>query len=434
MSFDADGSAAGTWVLGAPEFVLVESSTTPISASVAATAPAASASTHALAVAAELAAQGLRTLLLAHTRHPISMDGDEPRLPADVAPVVLVTFCEQVRADAARTLSYFRGQGVQLKVISGDDPRTVAAIARAVGLEVDGGYDARTLPEDPQQLAAVLDAESVFGRVSPAQKATMIRSLRESGRVVAMTGDGVNDALAMKEADIGIAMDTSAAVTKSVSRLVLLDGRFDRLPSLVAEGRRVIANIERVSILFLTKTAYAVGMSVVFGALLWDFPFLPRQLSATDGLTIGIPAFFLALMPNATRHVPGFLKRSLSFAIPAGMVVTLALVTVNAVAAHLNYPGSVAQTASAITLSLIALWVLVVQSRPLNLWRVMTIAAMYVGLAGVVAVPVFRDFFAFTWLPTPIVITCAIVSGAGCLGIEVLRRVRRTAVATSEWK
>ena len=140
-----------------------------------------------------------------------------------------------------------------------------------------------------------------------------------------MTGDGVNDALAIKTADIGIAMNSGAAATKAVARLVLLDGQFSHLPDVVAEGRQVIANIERVSMLFLTKTAYATGLAILFGVLVLEFPFLPRQLSITDGLTIGIPAFFLALMPNAQRYVPGFLKRSLSFAIPAGIIIAIAL-------------------------------------------------------------------------------------------------------------
>jgi cation-transporting ATPase E len=288
VSFPAETPTAGTWLLGAPEIVLV---------------PGTPGADHARKTAAELASTGLRTLVLAHTPGtPFTRSDKEAVLPDAPAPAVLLTFREQVRSDAAQTLSYFRDQGVGVKIISGDDPRTVTAVARAVGVNTEGGFDARQLPEDPEELADVMEHHTVFGRVTPAQKKDMVRALQRRGHVVAMTGDGVNDALALKEADIGIAMDSAAAATKAVSRLVLLDGRFDRLPGIVAEGRQVIANIERVSMLFLAKTAYAVILSVTFGALLWGFPFLPRQLSATDGITIGIPAFFLALVPNLRRY------------------------------------------------------------------------------------------------------------------------------------
>jgi cation-transporting ATPase E len=280
-----------------------------------------------------------------------------------------------------------------LKIISGDDPRTVAAVAREVGVDTDGGFDARQLPEDPQELAEVMEHHTVFGRVTPAQKKDMVRALQRRGHVVAMTGDGVNDALGLKEADIGIAMDSAEAATKAVSRLVLLDGRFDRLPGVVAEGRRVIANIERVSMLFLAKTAYAVILSVTFGALLWGFPFLPRQLSAMDGITIGIPAFFLALMPNTRRYRPGFLKRSLSFAVPAGLIIALAVLTINAYSLLADtVTGDAARTCSVHVLTLIALWVLVVLSRPLNRWRLVIISAMYAALALVLTAPPLREF------------------------------------------
>jgi cation-transporting ATPase E len=412
VSFPAGTPMAATWLLGAPEVILT---------------PGTPAADYARKTAAELASTGLRTLVLAHAPGtPSARSKDEAVLPAAPAPVVLLTFREQVRADAAQTMSYFRDQGVGLKIISGDDPRTVTAVAREVGVDTDGGFDARQLPEDPEELADVMEQHTVFGRVTPAQKKDMVRALQRRGHVVAMTGDGVNDALALKEADIGIAMDSAAAATKAVSRLVLLDGRFDRLPGIVAEGRQVIANIERVSMLFLAKTAYAVILSVTFGALLWGFPFLPRQLSATDGITIGIPAFFLALMPNTRRYQAGFLRRSLSFAVPAGLIIALAVLSINAYAlltGHGTGPGM--RTGSALVLTLSALWVLVVLSRPLDRWRALIIGAMYAALAIVLTVPLSRDFFDFTMPGQEHLTATALIALIGCLAVELLYRAHR---------
>lgn len=407
VTFGDDSGAAGTWVMGAADFVL---------------SPGSVDADQALLLATDLAAVGLRTLVLAHSPE---QSPAEAGLPGTLTPVTLVTFRERVRADAAQTLAYFREEGVEIRVLSGDDPHTVAAVAREVGLHADGGYDARGLPEDPDELSEVVANNVVFGRVTPYQKRDIVRALQSRGHVVAMTGDGVNDALAMKDADIGIAMDTAAAATKAVSRLVLLDGRFDRLPSVVAEGRRVIANIERLAMLFLTKVVYIVLLSVVYGVLLWGFPFLPRQLSVTDGLTIGIPSLFLALMPNTSRYLPGFMKRSLSFAVPAGVIIAVALVIVGISARSRPGFAESAQTSLVITLALVALWVLVVLSRPFNIWRVLIIAAMYAELALVLVVPVVRDFFGVPWPPPELLSTCLIVSLVGCACVEVLYRVNR---------
>ncbi|WP_025133152.1 HAD-IC family P-type ATPase [Leucobacter sp. PH1c] len=403
----ADRPAPGTWVLGAPEFVL----------------PAASGAeaADAIAQAGALAEAGARTLLLAHSAE-IAPPAEHPELPGGLRPVALLTFREQVRDDAAQTLSYFAEQGVDVRVISGDDPRTVAAVARTVGLDCPEGRDARTLPDDLDELGEILDRERVFGRVTPHQKLQMVHALQRRGHVVAMTGDGVNDALAIKEADLGIAMDTAAQATKAVARLVLLDGRFDRMPGVVAEGRRVIANIERVSMLFLTKTSYAFAIAVVFGLLAWSFPFLPRQLSITDGLTIGIPAFFLALMPNAARYRSGFLKRSLAFAIPAGLVVTLGLVALHLGAERLGGFSLIEQqSAATLTLAGIALWVLAVLARPVHPFRVLIVLAMYAGLGLIWLIPIARDFFQVTWLPNDLGLLVIGIVATGIVIIELLR-------------
>ena len=246
----------GSWVFGAPEMVL---------AAVAPTDPV-------RARADELAAEGRRVLVLA--RADGALAGEE--LPSGLAPVSLVLLEEKIRPDAAETLAYFTEQGVALKVISGDNPRTVGAVARRVGLPgADQPFDARELPEDQDELADVLEEHSVFGRVTPQQKRAMVGALQSRRHVVAMTGDGVNDALALKDADIGIAMRSGAAATRAVAQLVLLDDKFATMPGVVAEGRRVIANIERSANLFVTKTVYAILLAVAVVATGWRYPFLP---------------------------------------------------------------------------------------------------------------------------------------------------------------
>ena len=245
-------------------------------------------------------------------------------------------FAERLRSDITETIAYFAAQQVALKVISGDSPLTVSAVAKRAGLPDAGDpVDARDLPEDPAALGALLEERSVFGRVTPHQKQAMVRALRARGHTVAMTGDGVNDVLALKLADLGIAMGSGAPATKAVAELVLLDGTFATLPGVVAEGRRVTANIERVANLFITKTVWATLLAVAVGALLLPYPFLPRHLTIIDTLAIGIPSFFLALAPNPRRYRPGFAGRVLRFAIPAGCIVAAATF-----AAYLPGPGS----------------------------------------------------------------------------------------------
>ncbi|SFS16006.1 cation-transporting ATPase E [Microbacterium sp. cf046] len=407
---------AGTWVLGAPEMVFGDAASDP-SGGLGRTVT-------------QLASTGRRTLVLGHSTIALTdSDVEAERLPDGVVPVVVLTFREQVRPDAAHTLAYFKAQGVGIRIISGDNPRTVAAIAREVGLDVAEGYDARKLPEDDEQLADILETHTVFGRVTPEQKKRMVVALQARGHVVAMTGDGVNDALAIKTADIGIAMNSGAAATKAVARLVLLDGQFSHLPDVVAEGRQVIANIERVSMLFLTKTAYATGLAILFGILVLEFPFLPRQLSITDGLTIGIPAFFLALMPNSQRYVPGFLKRSLSFAIPAGIIIAIALTLYTLAAKSLEVDQARLRTGSTIILAIVGIWVLTVLSRPINRYKALVIGAMFIALVAIFTIPLSTEFFQLVDPGKECAYLVAIVTVLTIGGIEVVRFFHRRYVA-----
>ena len=396
----ASFAGRGSWVLGAPEMVLVES-----------------ADSAARRRADELAAAGRRVLVLAHS--DAALDGDV--LPASLRPEALVLFEEKVRSDAADTLRYFAQQGVQLKVISGDNPRTVAAVARRVGLgDGEDALDARTLPDDEGELADLLETHSVLGRVTPHQKRAIVAALQSRGHVVAMTGDGVNDALALKDADIGIAMGSGAPATRAVAQLVLMDGKFSTMPGVVAEGRRVIANIERVSNLFVTKTVYAMLLAIAVGSVRWEYPFLPRHMTIISSLTIGIPAFFLALAPNRRRYVPGFVRRVLRFAIPAGF--TAAAATFLAYATAREVAGASldeARTTATLTLLVIGLFILAVLARPITPWRALLVGGMVGLFVLAIAVPELREFYALELPRRNAVVGGLAVAAVACLLLEV---------------
>ena len=394
----------GSWVLGAPEMVWLDASD-PVRRQ-----------------ADELAATGNRVLLLARGG---SISGEE--LPPDLEAAALVLLEEKVRPDAAETLAYFHAQGVTLKVISGDNPRTVGAVARRVGLpDVGEPVDARELPEDIDELADVLEHHAVFGRVTPHQKRAMVKALQSRGHVVAMTGDGVNDALALKDADIGVAMGSGAAATRAVAQLVLLDSKFSTLPGVVAEGRRVIANIERVSNLFLTKTTYAALLAILTVVIGWLYPFLPRHLTIVSGLTIGIPAFFLAFAPSNDRYVPGFVRRVLRFAIPAGIIVAAAVAITYAVARAEDLGTREASTMATVVLMVLGLYVLAMLARPLTRYRTILLLAMIGLFVGALAIPLVRDFYALSLPDLDIVLGGIAIAAAGCVSLEVgIRAVKR---------
>ena len=261
--------------------------------------------------------------------------GDSPTICANAQPVALVRCSERIRDDARKTLEWFREQGVRCRVISGDNPTTVAAVAAKVGLTGDSkpvAMDARKLPEDINELAKVLENVDVLGRVLPHQKKAIVQALHAQGHVVAMTGDGVNDTLALKEADLGVAMGNAAPAAKAVAQVVLVDSRFSHLPDVVARGRQVMANMERVAGLFLVKTVYSALISAGVVLLALHFPYLPRHITYIGSLTIGIPAFLLALAPNTRRYIPGFLKRVVRFAVPSGFAIATSVLATAVIA------------------------------------------------------------------------------------------------------
>ena len=387
----------GAWVIGAPEMLLPDGH--PVRAE-----------------GDELAADGARVLVLARAAGEPSAEHGT----GDLQPAALVVINQTLRADAAATVAYFLDQNVRLKVISGDNAVTVGAIAAQAGIPgADAPYDARELPDDVDALADVLEEHSVFGRVTPAQKRAMVGALQSRGHVVAMTGDGVNDVLALKDADLGIAMGSGAGATRSVAQIVLLDDEFSVMPSVVAEGRRVLGNVERVSDLFLTKSFYAVTISIATIVFTQPFPFLNRHLTIVTALTIGTPAFFLALLPNKARFRPGFFRRVLKFAIPAGVINAVSAYVTYGYVLHLDYGVEVARSSAVVTLFVVAWWVLVQVARPINLIRGVIVGAMLVGFLGVLYIPWLSHLFALSWSPdTPGLIALGVgVVGAGAVSV-----------------
>jgi len=401
----------GAWILGAPD-VLAPSD-----------APERE-------LVATLAAQGRRVLLVQSAAGVL--DGQEA--PPDRRSEALVTLAERIRPDAAETLGYFRDQGVDIKVISGDNPATVAAIAESLGLPVGEPVDARRLGEDPEDLSEAVAGHSIFGRVSPHQKRAMVRALQNQGHTVAMTGDGVNDAMALKDADIGVAMGNAAPATKAAAQLVLLDGEFSRLPNVLGEGRRVIGNIERVASLFLSKNTYSFLLVILVSIVGLPYPFLPRHLTLISAVTIGIPAFFLALGPNPARYRPGFLARVLAFAVPAGAVVAVSVFAAYLLADLEHASVDERRTAAAIAALVVTLWILVVLARPVKAWKAALVAAMAGIAAAAVAVPPVRDVFELD-VPMTLLPQALAIGAAGAIGVELIgRRAQGASGSHTRWE
>jgi cation-transporting ATPase E len=365
----------------------------------------------------ERAEAGSRVLVLSHA---VGEHRGEER-PDDLQPLALVTLEDTVRSDAPDILSFFRDQDVTIKVISGDNPATVAAVARragVVGAEV--ATDARTLPDELVESGAFADAvdnTAVFGRVTPHQKRAMVKALQDRGRTVAMTGDGVNDVLALKDADMGIAMGSGSSSTRAVAQLVLLDNRFSTLPFVLAEGRRVINNIERVANLFITKATYAVLLTLLVGISGAPFPFLPRQLTLIGTFSIGIPGFFLALAPNESLVKPGFLDRVLRFSLPAGFVAGTVTYAVYEIVRRMDdVTLDEARTAATITLLGAGLVILVLVSRPLRTWKVGLAVAMAASYVLVMTIDPLREFFELDIPPADawvVIVIGTVVAGIG---------------------
>ena len=421
----------GTWVLGAPDVLAPEGSA-------------------AREAAEEIGASGLRVLLLAEGSLPVT----DPAAPGTVTPAALVILEQRVRPDARSTLEFFAEQHVQVKVISGDNARSVGAVTTLLG--VVGGsdpIDARTLsqvdPDDAQThegqpgalgfvgghhddqtthlSEAFVDAvarHTVFGRVTPDQKRAMVLALKSRGHTVAMTGDGVNDVLALKKADIGVAMGAGSPATRAVAQIVLLDNKFATLPYVVAEGRRVIGNIERVANLFLTKTVYSVLIALLVGIWQLPFPLQPIHVTITGWFTIGVPAFLLSLAPNHERARPGFARRVLQLALPSGVVVAICTFTTYLLCRPPVSSGEAlrtqASTASLACLIIVATWVLSVVARPYEWWKVALLVLSVAAYVAIFLVPFTQSLFLLDAGNAAMMRTGLTVGLAGAATIEAI--------------
>ena len=407
-SFDGHGS----FVFGAPEMVLTGASFAAIGRRVDAEARV-----------------GRRVLLLAHTDGPLVGDALPPGLEA----AALVMIEDRIRPDAAPTFAYFVEQDVRLKVISGDNPVTVGAVARRAGLSgAEDLLDARSLPDpdDPAQVerfGEIVDSTTVFGRVNPHQKRAMVAALQRRGHTVAMTGDGVNDVLALKDADVGIAMASGSEATRAVAQLVLLDSNFSALPAVVDEGRRVINNLQRVASLFLTKTTYALLFALITGIAGLRYPFLPRHLTLVGTMSIGLPSFFLALAPNTDRVSGNFFTTVARVSIPAGVIAAATTLTGYVYARHVD-GLSVAQerTTAALILTGVGLLVLIRTSRPFVLWKGVLVGAMGGIVLLAIVTPIGRRYFELELPPANVMwVVGGLVAIAAWLLVAAAYLVRR---------
>ncbi len=333
---------------------------------------------------------GCRVLLFAACSEP-PVQG---RLGGDVHPVALLVLHNPIRPEAPGTFQYFARQGVAVKVISGDHPAAVSRIARQAGIEGAERYVDASELKTPEDCARAAGAYTVFGRVTPEQKRQLVQALRADGHTVAMTGDGVNDVLALKDADCGIAMASGADAACQVAQLVLLDSDFSALPNVVAEGRRVINNIQRSASLYLVKNILSFFLSLITLAAGFPYPFVPIQLTLISTLTIGIPSFVLALEPNHDLVRGKFMQNVLRRALPGGLTNIVLIVGIELFTLAFTFERATLSTLATVLMGVVGLLVLYYISRPLDWKRGLLLGSMTVAMA--VAIFGFGDFFSLT--------------------------------------
>lgn len=348
--------------------------------------------------------RGCRVLLLA------LYDGDleDPGLEAEIMPLALILLTNKIRPEAPETFRFFARQGVEIKVISGDNPMTVSEVAKRAGIENAEKYvDARTLDNDKKLAAAAIEY-TVFGRVTPEQKRKLIRAMKAAGRTVAMTGDGVNDVLALKEADCSVAMASGSDVACRVSHIVLLNSDFSSMPSVVMEGRRVINNIERAAALYLVKNIFSFLLALVSLFFTLPYPVSPAQLSLVSSITIGIPSFFLAMEPNEGIVKGKFLPNVIYRALPGGLTNLVLVLGILLFYIAFNVDAGEMSTICAIVMGIVGLLVLHRTCKPYTPLR--KILMWFLSITFALCALFLKNLFTLSPLDFPSMLVLAVFS------------------------
>lgn len=358
--------------------------------------------------------KGSRVLLLAHSPEPFR-DKD---LPQDITPLALISITDKIRPEASEALKYFDSQGVRIMIISGDNPETVSTVAKKAGVKnSDKAVDASAI----ENINDAVDKYTVFGRVTPDKKLQIIKALKEKGCTVGMTGDGVNDVLALKEADCSVAMQSGSEAARNVSNLVLLDSNFASMPEIVAEGRRSINNIERSASLFLSKTVYSFLLAVIFLFLQKPFLFEPIQMTLINALCIGAPSFLLALEGNRNAIKGSFIGNVMQKAIPNGLTAVIALSAVMVCGHIYSFTTAQISTLATVVLAFVSFMVTSRCCHPLKMWKIMMMTVLIGGFTfGSIF---FSKFFAMTLFNDKMIFCCAVIcasSVAVIVGLSAL--------------
>ncbi|MGN0618485.1 MAG: HAD-IC family P-type ATPase [Ruminiclostridium sp.] len=363
------------------------------------------------AEAEKLSLGGRRVILLAHSQECFR----EKNLPENIKPIALIAITDKIRAEAPDTLRYFAEQGVEVKIISGDNPGTVSAVAAKAGVRnADKYIDASTV----ENIGEIVGEYTVFGRVTPDQKLEIVKALKAAGHTVGMTGDGVNDVLALKEADCSVAMQSGSEAARNVSNLVLMDSNFASMPKVVEEGRRSINNIERSASLFLSKTVYSLLLALMFIIIRQPFLFEPIQMTLINALCIGAPSFLLALQTNKDLIRGSFITNVMKRAIPNGVTALLSMAAVVVCTALFGFTIPEMSTLATYVLAAVSFMVVAFACRPVKPWKIgMLIGLIACFIAGSFILDTFFNMASFT---AEMALCCLLISAAALVVIVSL--------------